>query len=89
MRLADGTLWPMPITLDVTEDFAAGLAEGQRIALRDAEGVLVAVMDVAAIYRPDRAREARGRCSARPTPPIPAVGLPAQSRPIRSTSAAG
>ena len=23
MRLADGTLWPMPITLDVSEDFAA------------------------------------------------------------------
>ena len=22
MRLADGTLWPMPITLDVSEDFA-------------------------------------------------------------------
>ncbi|WP_440998048.1 bifunctional sulfate adenylyltransferase/adenylylsulfate kinase [Arhodomonas sp. SL1] len=59
MRLSDGTLWPMPITLDVTEDFAAGVAEGQRIALRDAEGVLVAVMDVAAIYRPDREREAR------------------------------
>src|SRR6185503_14689447 len=27
-RLADGTLWPMPITLDVPEDVAAGLDPG-------------------------------------------------------------
>ena len=40
MRLADGTLWPMPITLDVSEAFAATCrTAGQDIALRDAEGV--------------------------------------------------
>src|SRR5690606_34432390 len=33
MRLADGTLWPMPITLDVSEDFAGRLQPGARIAL--------------------------------------------------------
>src|SRR5271154_7387452 len=33
MRLADGTLWPMPITLDVTEDFAKKLTAGSKIAL--------------------------------------------------------
>lgn len=38
MRLADGTLWPMPITLDVSEDFAAKVEPGQDIALRDQEG---------------------------------------------------
>ena len=38
MRLADGTLWPMPITLDISEDFAAKVEPGQDIALRDAEG---------------------------------------------------
>ena len=37
MRLADGTLWPIPITLDVTEDAAADISQGARIALRDAE----------------------------------------------------
>src|SRR5690349_20813654 len=31
MRLADGTLWPMPITLDVSDAFAASVAPGQRI----------------------------------------------------------
>jgi sulfate adenylyltransferase len=36
MRLADGTLWPMPITLDVSEEFAKKLTPGSsKIALRD------------------------------------------------------
>ena len=37
MRLADGSLWPMPITLDVSEDFAESIELGQDIALRDPE----------------------------------------------------
>ena len=28
MRLAGGTLWPMPITLDVSEEFAKKLTPG-------------------------------------------------------------
>ncbi len=58
MRLADGSLWPMPITLDVSEDFAAGLQEGQDIALRDQEGVILATMTVTDIWTPDKRREA-------------------------------
>jgi sulfate adenylyltransferase len=58
MRLADGTLWPMPITLDVSEAFAEGVEVGQDIALRDAEGVILATLSVSDIYRPDKAREA-------------------------------
>ncbi|MCC5860207.1 MAG: bifunctional sulfate adenylyltransferase/adenylylsulfate kinase [Ectothiorhodospiraceae bacterium] len=53
MRLADGTLWPIPINLDVTEAFAEGLNAGDRIALRHPEGMVLAVMTVEDIYRPD------------------------------------
>jgi sulfate adenylyltransferase len=59
MRLADGTLWPMPITLDVPEEFAGKLAVGGKLALRDAEGVMLAVLNVEDIYKPDRAAEAQ------------------------------
>ncbi len=58
MRLPSGVLWPMPITLDVSEEFAESLSTGGRIALRDPEGVLLATMDVEDIYRPDKAMEA-------------------------------
>ncbi|MGC9419411.1 MAG: bifunctional sulfate adenylyltransferase/adenylylsulfate kinase, partial [Rhodovulum sp.] len=58
MRLADGTLWPMPITLDVSEEFAAGLELGQDIALRDQEGVILAILSVTDRWTPNKAREA-------------------------------
>ena len=58
MRLADGTLWPMPITLDVPAKFAENLKDGQKIALRDAEGVILATLDLADIYTPNKANEA-------------------------------
>jgi sulfate adenylyltransferase len=60
MRLADGTLWPMPITLDVAEAFAAELKSGDTIALRDEEGVLIALLDIEDIWTPEKADEARG-----------------------------
>jgi len=58
MRLTDGTLWPMPITLDVTVEFAEGLAEGDQVALRDQEGVMLAVLTVGDIWEPDKKAEA-------------------------------
>jgi len=59
MRLASGVLWPMPITLDVSEDFAAGLKSGEHIALRDHEGVLLATLQVGDIWTPDKKAEAK------------------------------
>ncbi|MCT7009421.1 hypothetical protein, partial [Salmonella enterica] len=44
-RLADGTLWPIPITLDVSEAFAERLAPGSEVALRDSQGVPLAVLE--------------------------------------------
>ncbi|WP_435141128.1 bifunctional sulfate adenylyltransferase/adenylylsulfate kinase [Pseudopelagicola sp. nBUS_19] len=58
MRLADGSLWPMPITLDVSTDFAATLELGQDIALRDQEGVILATMTVTDRWEPNKSREA-------------------------------
>ena len=58
VRLADGTVWPMPITLDVPEEVADEAAKAGRLALRDPEGVLLAVLDVADRYTPDREAEA-------------------------------
>ena len=58
MRLADGTLWPMPVILDVSEAFAAGLGPGSEVALRDGRGAALAVLQVRDVYRPDRLLEA-------------------------------
>lgn len=59
MRLVDGTVWPLPVVLDVTEAFAATVAPGRMVALRDAEGVLLAVLEVTDIWRPDLTAEAQ------------------------------
>jgi len=59
MRLPDGTLWPVPITLDVSEDVAANVNEGDRVALRDAEGLLIAILNIADKWQPDFGHEAR------------------------------
>ncbi len=58
MRLGDGSLWPIPITLDVSEAFADSIEVGQDIALRDQEGVILAILSVSDRWTPDKAREA-------------------------------
>jgi sulfate adenylyltransferase len=58
MRLADGTLWPVPITLDVPDEVAAGAGPGRSLALRDGDGTLLAVLHVTQAWRPDLAAEA-------------------------------
>ncbi|WP_138932959.1 bifunctional sulfate adenylyltransferase/adenylylsulfate kinase [Roseovarius arcticus] len=60
MRLASGALWPMPITLDVADEFAGKLELGQDIALRDPEGVILATMTVTDRWTPDKSVEAKG-----------------------------
>jgi len=59
MCLGDGTLWPIPIALDVTPEFAAQLSEGDRVALRHPEGMVLAVLTVESLWEPDRREEAR------------------------------
>ena len=59
LRLADGNLWPMPITLDVTPELAETLSPGDQLALRDPEGVMLAALTIDDIWEPDRALEAK------------------------------
>jgi sulfate adenylyltransferase len=58
MRLADGTLWPIPITLDVPAAFAATVRPGLSVALRDPEHVMLAALHVEEVWEPDRCAEA-------------------------------
>ena len=58
MRLADGTIWSIPITLDITEQAAEALSPGQMLALRDPEGVMLAAIHVEELWKPDLSSEA-------------------------------
>ncbi len=59
MRLADGTLWPMPITLDVAEAVAKDYKGGDKIALRDPTGLLIALLTVSDVWKPNKETEAQ------------------------------
>ena len=60
MRLKSGVLWPIPVTLDVTEEFAKDISSGDKIALRDLEGVILATLEVGDVWTPDLDAEAKG-----------------------------
>ncbi len=57
MRLADGTLWPIPITLPVAKD--APLHLDRDVALRSSHNELMAVLTVEEVFAFDPARESR------------------------------
>lgn len=57
MRLANGTLFPLPITLPVSDD--APVALDKQIALRDAKNNIIAVMRIEDIYEWDVEEVAR------------------------------
>lgn len=57
MRLANGTVWPIPITLAVDEAVKPTLQTGGRAALQHADGTLLAVIDVQEIYPHDKKLE--------------------------------
>jgi sulfate adenylyltransferase len=59
MQLQDGTLWPLPITLDISETTAKSLEGGQSVTLRDPEGFLLAIMHIEEIWPVDREKEAQ------------------------------
>jgi len=58
VRLVDGALWPIPVTLDISQAQAEKLSPGDNLELRDAEGVLLANMNIEDLWEPDRELEA-------------------------------
>jgi sulfate adenylyltransferase len=58
MRMADNSLWPIPINLDVSKIFAKDLKINQKISLRDPEGVILAILEISDIYTPNKEKEA-------------------------------
>ncbi|KAI2296115.1 Sulfate adenylyltransferase [Ophidiomyces ophidiicola] len=62
VRLADGNLFSIPITLDVSQETidSAGIAPGARITLRDfRDDRNLAILTVDDVYRPDKEKEAK------------------------------
>ncbi len=59
MRLTNGLLWSVPITLGVAKDQAASLTEGQDIALYDELGDLLAILHLQEKYTRDKKHEAK------------------------------
>jgi sulfate adenylyltransferase len=57
--LPDGSVWPVPICLDVPSATARKLAPGSSLGLCDGEGFLLAIMHVEEIWSPDKRKEAR------------------------------
>lgn len=59
-RLCSGTLWPLPVTLDVHEEAAAAFGAGQHasICLLDADGSALAILRINGVWQPNKEREA-------------------------------
>jgi sulfate adenylyltransferase len=58
-RLPDGSVWPMPINLDISKEQADKLKEGDDVALFDQEGVQLATMTIESKWSPNKAKEAQ------------------------------
>ena len=57
IRLADGTVWPIPITLAVDDATKGKLSEGGRAALQHSDGTHLATIDIQEIYPHDKKLE--------------------------------
>lgn len=57
-RLANGLVWSMPITLDVSSEFGSGLKEKQRIVLYQEDAFPLAILTVEDVYKPNKEVEA-------------------------------
>jgi sulfate adenylyltransferase len=59
MRLENGTVWTIPITLSATHDEVKGFKEGEEIALDDEKGTFLGILHLEQIYKYDKEKEAK------------------------------
>ena len=57
MRLQDGTIWSIPITLPVTEEVAQTLEKGEQVKLIH-QGDVYGVLEITEVYEPNKSEEA-------------------------------
>ena len=57
-KLLNGVIWPIPIVLDVPNDFLKALDKNEHISLRNAEGFLLAILKVREFWSPNKKDEA-------------------------------
>ena len=57
-RLISNHLWPMPVVLDTSSEFACQIIIGEQIALRDLDGTILAMMTITDRWVPDKKKEA-------------------------------
>lgn len=59
MHLTNGAVWSIPITLPVDREFANSIKDGQRVALTEPDGHILAIVTVEEKFDYDKKREAR------------------------------
>jgi len=74
MKLDDGRFWPLPVTLTSQQKLAAELKPGDRVALRDGEGFMLAVLTVSDVWQQDGSWHLGGAVEGVALPPHPDFG---------------
>ena len=57
MRLANGTVWPIPVICSPADEVTAKINKGQKVALKDGQGRLLGILTVTEKYAHDKALE--------------------------------
>lgn len=70
-QLENGSFWPVPVTLTCPPRRAAGIAAGARVALRDGEGFMLAMLSVEDVWEDDGIWRLGGAVEGVALPPHP------------------